>query len=1012
MKILKLFVLLAGIVFELHAGDADSVNLRTVDLTGNWRDTAAFESHIQTRERGLAKGQLHEFHQTLDLPLGEYELVLDYDPRLDHDRDLAPNGGGQYDPLTGLAIFGYDPDARSELLLALGGKLEGFCGLAVDSQMKSLDFVRLETNHIFRARCDLVVTSTKPTTLSILLHATRPLRTMLRCVQPLPNSLRYKAIAPEEGGEQIMAHGIPFLTRGVQWFRSDLQKGVDRYGLNSWKNGLDLDCAGTPVKTAYFLGMIHNIDIGNGSWYSPKGDHGYSHFVGDEAGTIIVTWNDNTETKVPLVFGFNVWFSRPWDMIWHYDAGVPAPGPNRDHELFGGSERDRDTIRNSLALVDGVRLMGADCSNARYIFALNLGGKAVKSIQVRGTPELYDYPLISAVTLELSDEVKNTAEPPKSPLADLPHLTGESPNVRAVTLEHVARAAYRSGVERIMRVFYTFVEDLPALSQPEIPEGYFGPEYNFQGHQNAVYAACYLYRNGPECASHCPDSGNGPASVTASGQLAQYMNGMGVWFRNPTDYQSITDWFASYRKAVPGQFPGINYGWPRGVAPLLREAVAFGYEKFATTHSDWLDNAMMTESTPPHWSRVAGWRHPACYEVKVGEVIEQGNRENDGHGLCMMSRYMVWHWLGRNREWNQERWQATQASAEWLQWQLDTDTIRPGKRKDVLYTESECAHGEYDIYSTWSCIHGLKLARRLAKQLGHNAEVVRWGQLYDRLRQGCLDHLVDKTDHGPVWHTYPENDWQDHAHKMMPITLSSDGDSFTPLDDYARGDSLDRKCLEISRNSYRYLMKERNYDCLRMYGYGQGYMTQAALLLDEMVDAEHFLDRLLRYCYLPKFGGWTGPEGIIVHRSGKYYLPVNGYMGHDIHVAESTKALRIVLGFDDNDPEHLRLVPRYPATWTHMAVNKFPVLTGRIRQHCRYTYDRGEAGQSFSFNLEHFVERISIRLGPIPLSKKVKTVDYNGRATNFSLQNSGDSTWLWLQNLSGKDGIISVRFQD
>jgi hypothetical protein len=560
-----------------------------------------------------------------------------------------------------------------------------------------------------------------------------------------------------------------------------------------------------------------------------------------------------------------------------------------------------------------------------------------------------------------------------------------------------------------MRALYTFVDDLPVLDRPEIPEGYFGPDYDFRGHPNAVYAACYLYRNGPECASHCPDSGHGCSSPTVSGQLAQYMDGMGVWFRNPTFYKNITDFLDRYRQATPGQFPGSNHGWTRGEAPLLRETAAFGYDKYTFQYTKWMDDALFAESNPPHWGRAMGGNH-AAYEIKVGSVTERGNRENDGHGLLMTSRYLVWHWAGRPRGWNEQHWGATEASAEWLQWQLDTDTLRPGTRKDVLFTESECAHGDYDIYSTWNCVHGLKLAVTLARQLGRDDQVARWTRLYDRLRQGCLDHLTDPSDFGPVWHTYPKNDWQDHAHKLVPVTLASDGVTYTPLQDYADGDELDRRCLGVTRNSYRELMKDQNYDCLRMYGYGQGYMAQAALLLDEMADAERFLDLLLRYCYLPKLGGWTGPEGIIRHRSGRYYLPVNGYMGQDVHVAESTKAVRLMLGLDDNDPDHLRFVPRYPAAWPHLAIDKFPVLTGARRQLTRYVYHRTDSGQTFEFALERPVDRISVRLGPLPPGRPARKAIVNGHPVHYETQRSGDSDWLWIRDLAGQSGKIDIQF--
>lgn len=952
-------------------------NQKITDLTGNWRNTARFEPCIQTREPDLKEGETLTFQQALSLPEGDYTLMLEYDPNL----DKGPAS-------------------------ALNGKLKGFEGLSINGQVQALDFNRTDTKTPNISSCTFHVNAgDKATNLQLALHSSRPPRTRLHSPQPLPGTSKFLAVAPDTDGEPLLAHGVPFLARKLEWFRSGLAKGIDHGSLQPWHDGMDFDCANTPVKTAYFLGMIHNIDLGNGSWYSPKGDHGYSHFVGDQAGSILITWADGSQSSVPLIFGYNLWFSRPWDIIWHYNWAMVGPGRNRDSELFGGSEQDRDTIRNGLALVDGIRMMGSDGSNARFIFSLDLGGKPVKSLQVTAASELHDFPLISAITLEVADPANHI---PQS-LVPLPQINLEPSNIHPATLAGIERETFRPAIDRLMHTFYTFVDELPVLEHPDIPEGYFGPGYDFQGVPDAVYAACYLYRNAPECAAHCPDSGHGCSSPTSSGQLAQYMDGMGVWFRNPTYYKNVTDWFYRYLASTPGNFPGSNYGWTRGEAPLLREAVAFGYEKYAGTYTDWLDNAMMTESNPPHWGRVAGSNH-ASYEVKVGDVTERGNRENDGHGLCMMARYMVWHWLGQPRDWNERHWKATEASAEWLQWQLDTDTIRPGVRKDVLFTESECAHGDYDIYSTWSCVHGLKLSIRLAQQLGQEDCVTRWTKLYDRLRQGCLDHLVDQTESGPVWHTYPHNDWQDHAHKLIPVALASDGDSFTPLDDYAIGDELDRRCLEISRNSYRHLMKEKNYNCLRMYGYGQGYMTQAALILDEMGDAEQFLDLMLRYCYLPKFGGWTGPEGIIVHRSGKYYLPVNGYMGQDVHVGESTKALRLMLGFDDNDPHHLRFIPRYPAAWTHLAVDKFPVLTGESRQLCRYSYDRKEDGQTFTFGLEHPVEHISLRLGPIPSGKTVQSAVFNGQKAEFESSHSGDSDWIWIKTLGGQQGTVEIRY--
>jgi hypothetical protein len=348
---------------------------------------------------------------------------------------------------------------------------------------------------------------------------------------------------------------------------------------------------------------------------------------------------------------------------------------------------------------------------------------------------------------------------------------------------------------------------------------------------------------------------------------------------------------------------------------------------------------------------------------------------------------------------------------EWIQWQLDTDTLRPGARKDVLYTESECAPGGYDIYSSYNCLHGIKLSIRMAEQLGQTEFVSRWRDLYARLRQGILDHLVETTTEGPIWRTHPACDWQDHAHRLVHLHLATEGDTYTPLQDYAAGDEIERNYLQISRNSYRELLKDQNYDYLRMFGYGQGMMTQAALLLDEMEDVTRFVNMMLTHCYLPRLERWTAPEGIVTHRSGNYYLPVNGYMGQDAHVADSTKALRLMLGIDDNHPDHLRLIPRYPTAWTTMSIKEYPVLTGRSRQRMTYRYERLPSGHRFHYEFEQPVVRFSIRLGPVPRGTEgLRASDDHGRAVPLEIVYSGDSRWVWLRNQGGQSGTVTVNW--
>ena len=202
---------------------------------------------------------------------------------------------------------------------------------------------------------------------------------------------------------------------------------------------------------------------------------------------------------IPLVIGLNLWFGQPWDVLWHYKLAPDFGGVNRDAEIFGGDPEPRREIERTVKLVDGIRVMGNASCDARYLFSVRTDGRVLQSIELRGNPEMHDYPLISGITLECE----------KAPLGaeGLFNPTAGEANVRLMGLDEVANEKYLPEVEPVMRHLYTFEDELPHLAAPVIPEGYFGAGYDFKGPVVAVCAATYLYRNGPECASYIANSG-------------------------------------------------------------------------------------------------------------------------------------------------------------------------------------------------------------------------------------------------------------------------------------------------------------------------------------------------------------------------------------------------------------------------------------------------------------------------------------------------------------------------
>ena len=958
-------------------------NIFRIDITGNWQGENGFLKNVQTHEPELEEGELKIFSQELKLAKGSYTILFEYEPEF----DKTPGG-----------VFNKD--------------LTSFEGFKINGLIRTLSFSPTTTKKDnYQAECRFKVDNNSPIKLTLAIHNTRVIRTWIIGNNLNKQSDKYFAINPHPGKEFLFVHQIPFLVRktdnlqyGVGFNGTHPTEKADRGSLNATGGMAKFDLDGTKVGRLHFLGMIHKIDISNGSWYAKKGDEGYSHFIGDKAGNIVITYQDNKKVTLPLIFGFNLWYGRPWDMLWfQYPKGSTevVDKENFDKDLFSGDPEPRKLIENDLSLIDGTRQIGSRSSNTRFIFSLDMENKPIKSIEITGVEDMYGYPLISAITVETSS--------PSPVLSKLPDLGQGSPVTNPVTVQYILKEEYKPGIEKLKRAIYSFKDELPKLIEPEVPVGYFGPRYNFKGTQEAVYAATYLFRNGPECGAKIADDGTTCSSSLARSRTLRYTLGTGIWIGINPLFGDIQNWFKLYQTKSPGELPGAGNAWSRGIGELMREAMAFGYGKFINTYTDWLDSCLFKEATPPHWTRIPGkGENTGAYKIrKVGDTIETGNRENDGHGICMMGRYMAYHWQGHPVLWNEKHWQATKASVDWIQWQLDTDTIFPGKRIDLLYNESES--GNYEFYSSYNCLHGLKLSIRMAKELGKTAEVESWTKLYRRLQKGILENAVSKSGFGPIWYTNSHH-WMDEAQKMAHIQLAADGITYTPLQDY-KADSLENKYLEIDKNSYRYLLRDKNYNCLRMYGYGQGMMAQSALLMDEMNDAENFINVMVDHCYLSHMEGWAAPEGIMLHKSGAYWMPVCGYLGQDSHLADSQKALRLMLGIDDNRPDHLRLVPRFPNSWNEMSVSNFPVLVNQVRQNITYDYTRNSQGQFFKYKLENKAPDMSVRLGPVPPDKQIAYITLNGQNIKFDKLSSGDSEWVWIKDVSTSSGEIAIRYQ-
>lgn len=158
--------------------------------------------------------------------------------------------------------------------------------------------------------------------------------------------------------------------------------------------------------------------------------------------------------------------------------------------------------------------------------------------------------------------------------------------------------------------------------------------------------------------------------------------------------------------------------------------------------------------------------------------------------------------------------------------------------------------------------------------------------------------------------------------------------------------------------------------------------------------------------YALEMEGFLAPEGIMTHPCGKFYLPVNGYLGQDAHIADSVKAVRLMLGVDDNKENLIRLIPRFPSSWERCGIDEYPVLTPCGRGKLSYLICRTETSYRMQINLSA-PSPLEVRIGPFD-RRPSDTARINGENVPLNPYRSGDSWWCMISRINGSSFVIET----
>jgi hypothetical protein len=124
-----------------------------------------------------------------------------------------------------------------------------------------------------------------------------------------------------------------------------------------------------------------------------------------------------------------------------------------------------------------------------------------------------------------------------------------------------------------------------------------------------------------------------------------------------------------------------------------------------------------------------------------------------------------------------------------------------------------------------------------------------------------------------------------------------------------------------------------------------------------------------------------------------------GDLGNGVQEAEIVKALRIVIGVDDTQPQRVRIFPRMPYGWNEIAVQKYPVLFKRAGKTdtalLHYKLERRDAQMNLNVSSDKVLGSVTARIGPFAQRPSASSVRVNGKPpARPSIEHSGDSWWV------------------
>lgn len=747
------------------------------------------------------------------------------------------------------------------------------------------------------------------------------------------------------------------------------QKILIRYGIPFIEGMLPLDSdsakvnIGGQVDHIFFLGMTDTNKpskvkskrvppelirpfVPIDGWADPRNDSVH-FFIGDQLGRIRLNYTDGTTQVFPLILGEGIWWGRIF-----YDYPEPFVTDAHLRKAFAGALR----LYPPTPVEDG-----------KYVAVITPKQSPISSITVENSPAKKGMVAIAGITVE-SSGIKGNKEAIAQSGQPLPPEFAKF--VRQKTLRPLGsdEALANRQLNTLRQALYSSNESFKGSVVPKMPNGYSGPIVSFEGNLVAQVLTNAFYFNVQDILD----------KIDQEGMYHTSTNNALSW----GGYKSI----GTFRKNF-GRYYGDTFS--RDMGRSLQEITMLGYTNEALRCADYsLRKALLwatdpslkvkDDFLPPHWGMYVNRQ-------------DKGSYENDGHGLTTLFIYKLWQRLPNRDEWLRSHWQSVKGTGDWILWQFDHPEIS-GAANGLLHTTGESAYGSgYSVYPDCICMDALQALALMAETIGETNAARQWRERAEKMREAISQYIINDPKYGRIW-TLQYANWTHKGTVLGPLIFLADYDGFAPKDDNPDWRPVNEAAYQRIIDSYRPF---GFYG--QAMGYGQGFITQSALLLDRMNDATEMLNWTARQIYDPRFGSYIVPEGCQIDPTGKFWYRM-GDLGNGVQEGEIVKALRIIIGVDDTRPDRLRFFPRMPFGWTKIAVDKYPVLfmhSGKMESaFIHYKLERLNNKMKLEIASDKELGEIAFRLGPFEKQPDEKSVQVNGKYPKIDNEHSGDSWWV------------------